>query len=236
MKYAFAVVDDEKEFTDSVCAMLDRYMKEIKGECSVSVFHDGAELIRDYKPIYDVIFLDIEMEQVNGMKTAKFIRKTDEKTLIVFITRLARLAISGYEVSALDFIVKPVEYDTFAYKMKKIVSHIERKKTISIIIKQDDKIVFLNEDDICYIEVINHCLVYHTIHGDYHEWGTLKSAEEQLTKGKFSYCNRCYIVNLRYVNKIEDGLAYINGTPLIISRYKKKEFMDDLMTFMGSQI
>lgn len=235
MKYSFAVVDDEKEQTDAVCEMLKRYFKETKGEYSVSVFHDGAELLTDYKPLYDVIFLDIEMEQINGMKTAKRIRKTDERTAIVFITRLARLAIGGYEVSALDFIVKPVEYDAFSYKMKKILSHVDKSKAVFFSIKQDDRIDFLNEDDITYIEVIDHSVVYHTVKGDYREWGTLKNAERQLTEGKFAYCNRCYIVNLRYVTKIEGDSVVVNGVPLIISRYKKKDFTEALLSFWGER-
>lgn len=113
---SIAIVDDDTEDILTLERHIARYFAEKGGEYGIASFYDGSELMRDYAPKYDIVFLDIDMEKLNGMAAAKRIRDTDEHTAIVFVTRMAKYAIKGYEVSALDFIVKPVEYGSFALK------------------------------------------------------------------------------------------------------------------------
>ena len=84
----------------------------------------------DYKPVYDIIFLDIDMPTMNGIELAKYIRKMDGEVSIVFVTNMAKYAINGYEVDADDFIVKPVRYGNFKLKLDRVIKKHGSKKNV----------------------------------------------------------------------------------------------------------
>lgn len=233
--YYIAIVDDDSNDICALKEMLEHYFKENGGECCIAEFHDGSELMTDYSPKYDIVFLDIDMKELNGMDAAKRIRMTDESTAIIFVTRMAKYAINGYEVSALDFIVKPLDYYSFALKMKRALNYVaaNRKKLVVLKIGTDTK--YIDENDIKYVETLSHYLIYHTVKGDFKLLGSLKSAAEQLSAESFVLCNRCYLVNLRYVSEVSDNAVRVGSDILIISRYRRKEFMEALAKFWGNR-
>lgn len=116
--YHIAIVEDELEFSMQLQKYLRQYQQENGVEFKISVFRDGTEILKDYKPEYDAIFMDIEMPVINGMDAAEKIREMDEEVVIMFITNMAQYALFGYSVGALDFVMKPVNYYTFAMKVR----------------------------------------------------------------------------------------------------------------------
>ncbi len=231
---SIAIVDDDRQDAQALKEVIARYFAENKaGEYSVSEYGDGEELLEHYSPALDLIFLDIDMNRINGMSAAKKLRAMGSRTAIVFVTRMAHYAIRGYDVEALDFIVKPVDYYSFALKFKKALRYVENNRDNGISLRQEDTVVWLNESEILYVEVLNHFLIYHTARGDYKIWGALKTAEEALPRENFVACNRCYLVNLRYVRKVEKNIAEVGEDKLVISRYKRKEFLEALAEFWG---
>ena len=230
-----AIVDDEKEEIEKLSELIRRYFAENGGDCSISAFYDGEAFIKNYNHAYDIIFLDIDMKQMNGLKTAKMIRKTDEKTAIIFVTKMARYAINGYEVNALDFIVKPVDYFSFSLKMKKAMNYISSNRDKKILLRNGESDVLLSSSDILYVEVLNHYLIYHTKKGVYKIWGALYEVAEKLGDAGFALCNRCYLVNLSYVSSVIKNVVTIGDQELTISRYKKKEFLEKLASFLGER-
>ena len=234
--YSIAIVDDEAVHIKNLSDYIERFFKENGGaEYRISVFNDGDELLKDYHAAYDIVFLDIEMERVNGMKAARIIRKTDEDTAIIFVTHMARFAIKGYEVNALDFIVKPVDYFSFALKMKKAIKYVDNNLDNSIEIRISDAVYSIKERDIYYVESIEHNVIFHTAIGEFKLYGTLKAFAERLSKSTFVMCNRCYIVNMRHVDSVVGKIAVVHGCQLVISRYKKNEFMQALVTYWGKK-
>ncbi|MBO4989042.1 MAG: response regulator transcription factor [Clostridia bacterium] len=235
MNYAFAVVDDEKKQTEVVKTMLEKYCAENAIEASIAVFSSGTELLKNYAAVYDAIFLDIEMGAVDGIETAKAIRRKDNQTAIIFITRLARFAVKGYEVSALYFLLKPLEYTSFASRMKKIVKYIDGNRTNYIVLSIGNGCVKVLEDKIYYIEAYGHCIVYHTDQGEFTQWEPLKAVEKKLGKGKFFYSDRSHLVNLRYVTDTSSDSVTVNQTLLPISRYKRKSFLEAITVYLGEK-
>lgn len=236
-----AIVDDENECIESLKSHIGRFFGEnplgggtTETSVCIDVFRDGDELIKDYKPKYDIIFMDIEMERVNGMKAARVIRETDEVTALIFVTRLARYAVRSYDVSALDFIVKPIDYYGFALKMKKAVRYCNSVRKNPIVIKCDAGMISLTERQIYYIEVLEHNVIYHTDKGDFSMFGSLKTEAERLGSD-FVFCNRCYIINLRHVEAVTDNIVTVHGKELVISRYKKKDFMEALVAYWSKR-
>ena len=105
-----AVVEDNDAMRAQLCGFIAQYAQESGHQLDVTAFSDGAQLVEPYRPGFDIIFLDIEMPKLGGMPTAERIRRQDPDVVLVFVTNMAQYAIRGYEVDALDFVLKPVSY------------------------------------------------------------------------------------------------------------------------------
>src|SRR5699024_5955656 len=108
---------------------LERYRKESGDQIEVSVHHDGDEIAAFYRAQFDIILMDIEMKFIDGMTAAEEIRKVDSSVSIIFITNAPQYAIRGYEVGALDYILKPVSYFIFSQKFGRAVAKIKKRSS-----------------------------------------------------------------------------------------------------------
>ena len=154
---------------------------------------------------------------------------------IIFVTNMAQYAIKGYEVSAIDFIVKPVRYTSFAFKFGRAVDAASRKKRSRISVETREGLRYVDTADIVYVEVMGHKLIYHGLKGTFEAWGTMKAACAALEPFGFALCNACYLVNLsRVVNVGQDMVTVEGGDELKMSRGRKKSFMDALTKPLGS--
>lgn len=231
-----AVVEDDISAAECLTDYLRRYEEEYKVLFHVERFRDGEQIMKRYRAGngFDVIFMDIGMPHMNGMRAAERIRKMDASAVLIFITNMAQFAVKGYEVNALDFLVKPVGYPMFAAKLKKAQNKLEAAKETFLVGKSRDGIFKIYTKDLIYIEVKNHALVYHTTTGEYTCTGSLKDAEEQLERIAFSKCNSCYLVHLAYVEKMtKDTVVMMDGARLKISGPRRKTFMKELTDYYG---
>lgn len=191
-------------------------------------------IVKDYRPCYHVIFMDIEMPGLDGMQAAHVIRQKDSYVVIVFITNIARYAVQGYEVGALDFILKPIKYEAFAVRMNRIVKKADRPAGKSIVVSSRKGMFRIALSQLLYVEVNRHQVSYHTIEQEICVSGSLKEAESMLLKNHFEKCNSCYLVNLRHVKGIKDDYALVGEEKLQISRSRKKGFMQAVADYVGS--
>lgn len=227
------IVEDEDTAADTLREYIDRYAAKKDESFSVERYSDGIEFLEKYSGQYDIVFMDIEMKHMNGLEAAKRLRKIDSLVILVFVTNMARFAVKGYEVDALDFIVKPVRYDDFAFRLDKAVSRIKRNEAKYVLVGlSGGGCAKLATDSIRYIEVMKHNLVFHTEEGDFESYGTLKKYESQLGNC-FARCNSCYLVNLKYVNYVRDFTCDVFGEKLKISQPRKKEFVQALNDYIG---
>lgn len=109
-----AIVEDEAAVREQLAGYVQRYTRQYGTQFEVTMFTDGVEILEDYRPVYDIIFLDVEMQHLDGMETARRIRELDSDVLLIFITNMAQYAIKGYAVGALDYVLKPVPYFAFS--------------------------------------------------------------------------------------------------------------------------
>ena len=116
-----AIVEDRQEHVDRLQSFIEKYREEHNEQFQIFIFSDGLKFLDAYKRGFDIVFMDINMPHIDGMETAKRLREIDKNTCLIFITEHSSFAVSGYEVSAFDFILKPVEYARFAEKLKKPV-------------------------------------------------------------------------------------------------------------------
>ena len=172
------------------------------------------------------------MPQINGIDVGKKIREKDISTTIVFTTSLIQYALSGYEVNAFDYLLKPINYSSLALTLQRWLK-LQNNNDNSITIKYKNSFIKLDIISILYIEVIDHKLIIHTKNEDYSLRDSLDNYIDKLKDYNFSLCNRCYLVNLRYVTKIDEGIAYLGKISLVISRAKKKAFIEQLNNYLS---
>jgi len=231
--YHVAIVEDEVSFATQLQEYLKQYEEENDVRFKISVFGDGAEILADYQPLYDIILLDIEMPKVNGMKAAEEIRAQDADVTLMFITNMANYAIRGYEVGALDFVMKPINYYTFSMKMTRVLKRTKQKAQQEILLTLPDGVKKLNVQQIYYVEVQNRMLYYHTDEGVFVMRGTMQSVEQMLAPYAFAKCNHWYIVNLKHVSEVKKNTAVVAGNELEVSRRNRTAFLKALTDYVG---
>ncbi|EOS23118.1 hypothetical protein C806_03221 [Lachnospiraceae bacterium 3-1] len=230
-----AIVEDEELYVKELMEYLERYQKDYEEKFEITVYRDGDGITAGYKAQFDIILMDIQMEFVDGMTAAKEIREIDSKVVIIFITNISQYAIKGYEVGALDYILKPVSYFIFSRKFMRAIAKVKKRERKDIVIQTKRGVVRLDISNIQYIESFDHNLVFHTDGKDYISNMTMKFIEKELENFSFSRGNHCYLINLEHVDGIEDKCAVVKGKRLQISRPRRNGFMKDLTRYWGEE-
>lgn len=231
-----AIVEDDVKYMQLLDGYVKRYSEENGEDFDIRTFTDGDGIVDDYKAVYDIIFMDIQMKILDGMKAAQLIRKMDESVILIFITNMAQYAIQGYSVNAMDFVLKPVNYNAFSEELSKAVRRLKERTNAHLTIKQEEGMIRLDVNAVTYIECQGHKIMIHAKSGTYNTLGTMKELEQQMLKYKFSRCNNCYLVNLRHVERIQQNIVTVAGEKLQISRPRKKVFMDALADYVGGEV
>ncbi|MCR4674014.1 MAG: LytTR family DNA-binding domain-containing protein [Lachnospiraceae bacterium] len=231
-----AVVEDEQSDINNLSALLERYGKERSEHIEVFPFKNAINFLNGYQPNYDLIFMDIQMPHMDGMDAASKLRQIDSDTLLIFVTNMANVAVNGYEVGAFDFIVKPAEYASLKLKMDRVVENLSLQSDKKIIITSDGAKILFQSKEIQYVEVLDHKLIYHTIRGDYSTYGTMSKAAAELKDSGFTFCNKSFLVNMKYVTKVEKYTVTVGNAQLQISHPRKKGFMEELSAYIGGTL
>ncbi|TGY97238.1 response regulator transcription factor [Petralouisia muris] len=228
-----AIVEDEELYIEKLTEYLGKYQNQFGEQFEITVYRDGDGITSQYQAQFDIILMDIQMKFMDGMSAAEEIRRQDSQVVIIFITNMAQYAIRGYEVDALDYILKPVSYFAFSQKLSRAISRIPKEEDKKFTISVKGGILCVSISDIYYVESAGHNLLFHTASGTHMTSGTMKSAEEKLTAAGFSRGNKCYLINLEHVEGIQDKCAVVKGEMLQISRPRMSRFMQDLTRYWG---
>ena len=227
-----AIVEDSARDAARIIEYIDRWRSEEETETQVSTFVSSTDFLIAFQGQFDIVFLDIMLPDKNGVDTAKIIRETDSGTVIIFTTNMMQYAINGYEVDALDFILKPVLYTRFALSMKKAVARLELRRDDRLVLRIPGITYRVNISDICYVEVKDHYVYYNLLDGQsIRRRGTMTEAENSLPRDGFARCSVSYLINLRHVDRIDKEYVTVNGIPFKITRGQNKEFRNALVRY-----
>lgn len=228
-----ALVEDEAEVRAQLQGYVQRHTRQYGTEFAVTEFADGMELLDDYRPVYDILFLDVEMKHLDGMETARRIRELDPEVMLVFITNMAQYAIKGYAVGALDYVLKPVPYFAFSQQLQKVEEQLRRRTRHYLAVPVEGGLRRLDTSRIYYIESEGHRVHFYTEEGDFAAPGALKALEEKLADRPFARCNSGYLVNLAQVQAVQQNTVEVGPYELQVSRPKRKSFLAALTDYIG---
>lgn len=179
-----AIVEDEAAVREQLAGYVQRYTRQYGTPFEVTEFADGMEILEDYRPQFDIIFLDVEMKHLDGMETARRIRERDGGVLIVFITNMAQYAIRGYAVGALDYVLKPVPYFAFSQQLQKALGQLEKRERHYLAVAVDGGMRRLDAAEIYYLESEGHKVHFYTEKEDFVVPGTLKTMRKSWWAGR----------------------------------------------------
>ena len=229
-----ALVEDSPQDRRLLREHLDRYAGQSGEEIRVEEFSDGLAFLERLKGNFDVIFMDVEMPHLNGIDAARRLRESDESVSLIFVTNMAQYAICGYEVNAIDYMLKPVRYANFADKMSKAVDRIRRiRDRQRLLMHTRDDMVTILAEDVNYAERDGNYIVFHTDKGDFRERGAVSDLFKRLEGLGFARCTAGCLVNLSRVSKVEKDTVVVRGIPLPLARPQKKEFRQRFLAFWG---
>lgn len=239
--YRIAICDDDEKIRVILEQYIERFFKDAGVRGQIVSFSSANLLLQNYPDGLDLIFLDIYMDNLDGMTAAKSIRKFDEKVCLIFITTMHQYALEGYSVRAFGFIKKPVSYVAFSHEMSCALSYIKsnREKRKFISLKSGGKIYQVQVSEILYCEINNHNLWVHTNKMTYEYRCQMKEFEKQLSSYGFLRCHASFLVNCDCISQIEleEGRLYLeDGTAIPVSQSRKKDFMTAFSRHMGAYL
>ena len=225
-----AVCDDEQIYLDKISKEL-LGLEGYEGEFKITEYLSGEELIADFSAnAYDIIILDIEMKQMNGMETAEHIRKLDSMATIIFLTNYDSFAPKGYLVGAFRYILKEQPHELYIQQLKDTIQSVYNKRQY-MPVNINGEIRKISINDIIYIEVFGHNLQMYMTDANIAYKGRLKDAEEYLTGYDFVRTDKSHLVNADMIrSKNGDVLLMENGVKIYISRKYNKSVSNAFMT------
>ncbi|HQW43782.1 MAG: response regulator transcription factor [Chitinophagaceae bacterium] len=181
-----------------------------------------------------LLFLDIQMPKITGLD---FFRTLQNAPPVIFTTAYPQYALEGFEVNALDYLVKPISFDRFLKAAMKAREYYEVRETNEkekattdyFFIKTDNKLVKILFEDVLFVEALQNYVTIHTLLKKYMTYLTFKSVEEYLPADKFLKVHKSYIVAASKVDSIEGNDIRIGQQHIPISRNQKDEVMEKLL-------
>ena len=208
------------------------FFRKKNREICLRTFSSGEELLH-YGGQIDLLFLDIQMKDMDGMETARKLRADQFRGFLIFITVLKEMVFESFEVQAYDYLVKPVEEKQFAKTMERLYDSMQNACEDSLLVQKGYEGRIIPKSEIVFCEIIDRKIYLNLISGevvDYYE--RIENLETKLG-GRFFRCHRSYLINLEHLKGYKNGTAYMdNGREVPVSRLRSKEFSSVVLQYM----
>ena len=227
------VCDDDEVFRAEVSCYIKPYQDNNK-QITVCEFASGEDLVSAYanNRQFDILFLDILMNDLSGVQTAEIIRKTDKNVIIIFITNYSGYVPETFRVGAFQFLMKPVRQGDFAKEFER-ATELHRINHYKYLVKQKDKTYILEISKINYIESSGRHILVVTENNELDCVGKISDEEKKLAGYNFVKCHQGYLVNAGYIKLIESNKVHLTtGKEIPLSRH----FRTRVKTAFGNYI
>lgn len=236
--FQIAICDDDKLFCEQFINCLNTAIKKLRIECSFLVWQEGKELIEYLvqKNQVDLLFLDIELEESNGVNLGKFIREEllDFQTQLVYVSHEQGYAMQLFETEPMDFLVKPVEQGQIEKVLQRFLKQQASMGRV-FTYRNVHGNVQIPYASIWYFQSMNHKIVIHTIDGQKEFSGKLTDIEN-MAPDYFVRIHKSYLVNEFFVNRFHyDKVIMRNNQKLTISKTYRSMVQDRISQRMGER-
>lgn len=227
-----AVCDDEVRECSRTVGKIRGILDEMKVSCTIRQFYSGQELLQSSEN-FDIIFLDIIMGGLDGMRTAQIVREKAYDKLLVFISASRDYVFDAYDVEAFQYLLKPIEDKKLKRVLQKAVRKTEERSQDFIIVSRDRQSKKLFLDDIYYFEIRGRMIETHGTGGGFSYYGQIGLLERDLQGKGFFRCHKSYLVNLKYVDTYNrQELVLDNGERIVIAKRRYEAFCREILQHM----
>jgi len=217
------ICDDEKPLRNDLRKVVSQELDLCGMEYHISEFDCGEALLRSlHSKSFDILFLDIEMKGLDGVATAKEIRKHNSILEIIFVTSYPDFVFQGYEVQALNYILKPYQKEKILSVLHTALERLDKEQEKFYLIEQRSGTVRLPLSNVKYFSSDKRYVTAVTTEQNYTFYGKLSDLESEMPESFFRIHNR-YLVNLKHVQSIHGNSAFCGPDELPVSRSSKQE-------------
>jgi DNA-binding LytR/AlgR family response regulator len=226
------IVDDEPIARTILQQYIDRDERLQLTNC----YKSASEALKEMQTAQSLlVFLDINMPKISGFE---MLRSLLHPPHVIFTTAYRDYALEGFNLNAIDYLLKPYSFERFLQAVNKACMLISPQQDVSlpaappehVFVKCDGKLVRVNMEDILFVEALKEYVKIHTIGGSYITYQTMQNMEEKLPSLKFFRIHRSYLVAIKYVQMIEGNMVVINKVSIPISRNCKDQFLERIAT------
>lgn len=227
-----AVCDDEILECSKIAVKIREILDEMKVSCTIRQFYDGQELLQSSETL-DIIFLDIIMGGLDGMRTAQMIREKAYDKLLVFLSASRDYVFDAYDVEAFQYLVKPVDDKKLKSVLQRAVSKTKERSQAFLLVSRDRQKKKLFLDDIYYFEIRGRMIEAHGINGKFSYYEQIGLLEKDLQGKEFFRCHKSYLVNLKYVDMYNrQEIVLDNGERIVIAKRRYEAFCGAILDYV----
>ncbi len=223
------VCDDQREARELAAEKIKCYVPE----CQIIKYTSGEEVLAE-KDFPDILLLDIQMQGLSGMETARRLRERGSRCSIIFVTAIEDCVFEAFDVEAFHYLLKPFTDDKLGEVLQKAIRNQEdrmvleeqkeKKKSQCIIINVGGEHMTVRLQDIVYAEVFNRKITLHMLEGDIEYYGKMKDLEAKTGDG-FYRTHRAFLVNFKYVRKYDASFVTMEKGRALIAKQNYREFV-----------
>ncbi len=229
---SIAVCDDEVIECCSMARKIKDILEEMKIPCIIRQFQSGGELLKAMES-FDIIFLDIIMQELDGMKTAQIFRKKAFDKILIFVSSSREYVFEAYDVEAFQYLLKPVDDRKLKRVLQKAILKTEKHSQEFIIVSRERQKKKLFLDDIYYFEIKGRVVDVHGTEGIFTYYEQIGELENKLRDKGFFRCHKSYLINLKYVDGYNrQEVVLENGEKIVIAKRRYDKFVMELLKAM----
>ncbi|MCI8490515.1 MAG: response regulator transcription factor [Lachnospiraceae bacterium] len=229
---SIAVCDDEVIECCSMAGKIKEILAKMKAPCIIRQFCSGRELLQASER-FDIVFLDIIMQDIDGMKTAQIFREKAPDAILIFVSSSREYVFEAYDVEAFQYLLKPVDERKLKQALQKAVLKTESSSQEFMIVSKERQKQKLFLDDIYYFEIKGRKIDAHGAEGIFTYYGKIGELEDTLQGKGFFRCHKSYLINLKYVDGYNRQEVILeNGKHIVIAKRRYEEFCQTILKVM----
>lgn len=229
---SIAVCDDEVIECCNMAKRIKEIMEEMKIPCIIRQFRSGGELLQALES-FDIVFLDIIMQDLDGMKTAQAFRKKASDKILIFVSSSREYVFEAYDVEAFQYLLKPVDDRKLKNVLQKSIVKTQSRSQEFIIVSRERQKKKLFLDDIYYFEIKGRIVDAHGPEGIFTYYEQIGELENKIRDKGFFRCHKSYLINLKYVDGYSRKEVVLeNGEKIVIAKRRYDEFVQEMLKVM----